>query len=86
VPWIIPESGIKAGESRSAGGGGITAGNITFVNVFNAGHMVPLDQPEVALDLITRWITDIPLFSGGDGALKDADLPLAKAGRGNEFL
>ena len=24
-------------------------------------HMVPFDQPEAALDLFTRWITDVPL-------------------------
>ncbi|KAF8913380.1 serine carboxypeptidase [Mucidula mucida] len=60
-PWIIVETGEKAGTVRSAGGAGFTAGNVTFVNVHDAGHMVPYDQPEAALDLITRWIMDIPL-------------------------
>lgn len=27
--------------------------------------MVPYDQPEAALDLITRWIMDVPLAYGG---------------------
>jgi cathepsin A (carboxypeptidase C) len=27
-----------------------------FVAVDNAGHMVPQDKPEVALDLVTRWL------------------------------
>lgn len=27
--------------------------NLTFVIVFNSGHMVPQDQPEAALSLIT---------------------------------
>ncbi|KDR81948.1 hypothetical protein GALMADRAFT_58763 [Galerina marginata CBS 339.88] len=61
VPWVTTESGRTAGEVRSAGGGGFGAGNVTFVNVHEAGHMVPFDQPEAALDLITRWIMDIPL-------------------------
>ncbi|KXN91965.1 hypothetical protein AN958_11025 [Leucoagaricus sp. SymC.cos] len=61
LPWITFESGLKAGEVRTAGGGSSTAGNVTFVNVYDAGHMVPYDQPEAALDLITRWIMDVPL-------------------------
>jgi len=61
VPWITTDSGKLAGEVRSAGGAGFTAGNITFVNVHEAGHMVPYDQSEAALDLFTRWITDTPL-------------------------
>ncbi|KIK04018.1 hypothetical protein K443DRAFT_676325 [Laccaria amethystina LaAM-08-1] len=70
VPWSTLESGRIAGEVRSAGGGGFTAGNITYVNVHEAGHMVPFDQPEAALDLITRWITDVPLSL--DKATKEA--------------
>ncbi|CAG9864574.1 unnamed protein product [Phyllotreta striolata] len=33
-----------------------SAGNLTEVMVRNAGHMVPTDQPEWALDLITRFV------------------------------
>ncbi|GLB35555.1 putative peptidase S10 family protein [Lyophyllum shimeji] len=61
TPWIHADSGRVAGEVRSAGGGGFTAGNVTFVNVYEAGHMVPYDQPEAAVDLFTKWITDTPL-------------------------
>ncbi|KZP29266.1 serine carboxypeptidase [Athelia psychrophila] len=57
--WVTIESGKEAGTVRSAGGHG--AGNVTFVTVFDAGHMVPYDQPEAALDLFTRWIMDVPL-------------------------
>ncbi|KAF8894827.1 carboxypeptidase C [Infundibulicybe gibba] len=60
TPWVIGKTGRVAGEFRSAGGAGFTAGNVTFVTVFEAGHMVPYDQPEAALDLITRWIRNIP--------------------------
>ncbi|KAJ3554633.1 hypothetical protein NM688_g3005 [Phlebia brevispora] len=61
LPWQTLGSGRIAGEVRSAGGDGFTAGNVTFVQVYEAGHMVPFDQPEAALDLFTRWITDVPL-------------------------
>ncbi|KAL0947633.1 hypothetical protein HGRIS_013721 [Hohenbuehelia grisea] len=61
IPWITRSTAKLAGEVRTAGGGGFTAGNVTFVNVHEAGHMVPYDQPQAALDLITRWIMDIPL-------------------------
>lgn len=60
-PWVMRTSGREAGLIRTAGGRGSTAGNVTFVNVFEAGHMVPYDQPEAALDLITRWILNVPL-------------------------
>ncbi|KAJ7737915.1 carboxypeptidase C [Mycena maculata] len=61
IPWVTAGTGALAGEVRSAGGKGFTAGNVTFVTVFEAGHMVPYDQPEAALDLFTRWISNTPL-------------------------
>ncbi|EEB89259.1 hypothetical protein MPER_12663, partial [Moniliophthora perniciosa FA553] len=63
IPWVDLSTGRQAGEVRSAGGAGFTAGNITFVQVYEAGHMVPYDQPSAALDMITRWIADVPLSS-----------------------
>lgn len=36
-PWITLNSGKVAGEVRSAGGEGFTAGNVTFINVYEAG-------------------------------------------------
>ncbi|KAG1731604.1 Alpha/Beta hydrolase protein [Suillus paluster] len=59
--WVTMRSGKVAGTVRSAGARGSGAGNVTFVTVHDAGHMVPYDQPEAALDMITRWIMDIPL-------------------------
>ncbi len=47
MPWILEDK--QVGEVRSAGGDGFTAGNVTFVNVYDAGHMVPYDVPEAAL-------------------------------------
>ncbi|KAI6045248.1 Alpha/Beta hydrolase protein [Pisolithus marmoratus] len=39
--WITSNSKTPAGTVRSAGGGSSRAGNITFVAVHEAGHMVP---------------------------------------------
>ena len=33
-------------------------GNLHFLRVFDAGHMVPMDQPEHALAMITRMISN----------------------------
>ncbi|KAJ7875366.1 Alpha/Beta hydrolase protein [Mycena olivaceomarginata] len=61
IPWVTAGSGKLAGTVRSAGGKGFSAGNVTFVTVFEAGHMVPFDQPEAALDLFSRWLSNTPL-------------------------
>ncbi|EPS93871.1 hypothetical protein FOMPIDRAFT_1026396 [Fomitopsis schrenkii] len=61
APWVTSGTGVRAGTVRTGGGGGATAGNVTFVAVHEAGHMVPYDQPEAGLDLVTRWLFDIPL-------------------------
>ncbi|KAI9501061.1 Alpha/Beta hydrolase protein [Coemansia spiralis] len=47
--WVVGDK--AAGEAR-------THKNFSFVRVFGAGHMVPYDQPETALDLINRWINN----------------------------
>ena len=44
-------SGKYAGRTRSAG-----AGAYTYVEVDAAGHMVPYDQPEAALDMFERCV------------------------------
>ncbi|KAH7089319.1 Alpha/Beta hydrolase protein [Auriculariales sp. MPI-PUGE-AT-0066] len=54
-PWHTLDSGKLVGRTRSV------AGNITYVEVFDAGHMVPYDQPEAALDMIERWVFQLPL-------------------------
>ncbi|KAJ7035925.1 serine carboxypeptidase, partial [Mycena alexandri] len=56
LPWTV--SNRQAGVVRSAGEG---AGNVTYITVFEAGHMVPHDQPEAALDMLERWIHNVPL-------------------------
>ena len=37
APWYAWGSSRVAGEVRSAGGGGYRAGNVTFVNIYEAG-------------------------------------------------
>ncbi|GLD92815.1 hypothetical protein PINS_up001394 [Pythium insidiosum] len=32
--------------------------NLTFLRLYNAGHMVPSDQPAVALEMITKFLRD----------------------------
>ncbi|KAJ7451590.1 serine carboxypeptidase [Mycena latifolia] len=56
LPWTVSDR--PAGVVRSAGEG---AGNVTYLTVYEAGHMVPHDQPEAALDMLNRWIQNIPL-------------------------
>ena len=31
-------------------------GPLTFLRIYDAGHLVPHDQPEAALDMVNRWI------------------------------
>ncbi|CAE6416428.1 unnamed protein product [Rhizoctonia solani] len=51
--WML--NGKPVGEVRaSADQGGKTAGNFTWLRVYEAGHMVPHDQPEVSLEFFKR--------------------------------
>ncbi|KAG2226575.1 hypothetical protein INT45_005061, partial [Circinella minor] len=52
--WINKVTLQKAGEVRSHD-------NLTFLRVFDAGHMVPYDQPENSLDFFSRWLKNEPL-------------------------
>lgn len=47
LPWMV--KGKKAGVVRSANG-------LTFLQVHDAGHMVPMNQPEAALQLLDDFI------------------------------
>jgi len=33
-----------------------SSGNFTFMRIYQAGHMVPYNQPEASLDFFNRWI------------------------------
>ncbi|KAL0436384.1 UNVERIFIED_CONTAM: Serine carboxypeptidase-like 47 [Sesamum radiatum] len=52
VPFTV--DGAKAGEQKSHG-------PLTFLKVYNAGHMVPMDQPKASLEMLRRWIAGKPL-------------------------
>jgi cathepsin A (carboxypeptidase C) len=51
-----------SGESTEGSGAGLckTSNGFTFMQVYDAGHMVPNDQPKVALEMIRNFV------SGGD--------------------
>lgn len=33
-----------------------TSGNLTFMRIYEAGHMVPMNQPEPSVDFLNRWL------------------------------
>jgi cathepsin A (carboxypeptidase C) len=33
-----------------------SSGNFTFMQIFEAGHMTPMDQPEASSDFLNRWL------------------------------
>ncbi|KAJ1856853.1 hypothetical protein GGF49_004945 [Coemansia sp. RSA 1853] len=45
--WLVGSE--KAGEVKASNG-------LTFLRVYNSGHMVPMDQPVNALSMINRWL------------------------------
>ena len=49
---------VKPLEQGSEQYGNITtAENFAFVQIFEAGHFVPFNQPEGALDMLNRWVS-----------------------------
>lgn len=52
------DEGAVVGYTKSAGKG---AGNVAWVSFFNAGHMVPHDDPVGALSMLKRWLKNEPL-------------------------
>ncbi|XP_064477222.1 lysosomal protective protein-like [Ornithodoros turicata] len=52
-PWLV--DGQVAGYYRTH------QGNLTFLTVKGAGHMVPEDKPQEALQMITRFLKNEPL-------------------------
>jgi len=62
--WVT-DTGVVAGSYKSYNG-------LTFLKVFNAGHLVPFDQPENSLDMVKRH-----LRRGFEGSDKIAG-PLSK--------
>jgi cathepsin A (carboxypeptidase C) len=57
--WLFSKNGadkIKGGLVRTAKASK-GEGSLTFLQVFEAGHMVPMDQPEAALTLLNDFLT-----------------------------
>lgn len=47
----------SADSVKAKGYGKVKAsGNFTFMQIYGAGHMVPMDQPENSLDFFNRWL------------------------------
>jgi cathepsin A (carboxypeptidase C) len=46
---LADDKSTKTGTVKSSG-------NFTFMRIFGAGHMVPMDQPEASLDFYNRWL------------------------------
>jgi carboxypeptidase C (cathepsin A) len=81
--WAVPGLGGGAKESAAAGreeeeeegegeetaAGSVTAsGPLTFVRVFGAGHMVPMDQPRAALHMISSFVRGKALTAAAEAA------------------
>ena len=47
LPWTV--GGKEAGTIQSANG-------FTFLRIYDAGHMVPRDQPAAALDMLQKFM------------------------------
>ena len=59
VTWVL-ESGEEAGIVTQVG-------PLSFVSVKDAGHMVPMDQPKAALEMITKFIQNENLVVTNSG-------------------
>ncbi len=59
VNWLHTKNGeqVKGGLVRTAKAAS-GEGSLSFLQVFEAGHMVPMDQPEAALSLLTDFLTN----------------------------
>jgi len=63
VPFVV--SGIVRGLERTAAG-------LTFLQLYNAGHFVPQDQPEAALAMLREFLSPASRWAAGSGAGADA--------------
>jgi len=59
-PYLQDASGTSRGRRQSSHG-------LTFVQVYDAGHMVPMDQPQVALTMMTKELFTAPSMRHSPG-------------------
>ncbi|CAH7682581.1 carboxypeptidase Y [Phakopsora pachyrhizi] len=52
---LIPRQEVP-GQVGTIRVGGKGAGNLVLITLFAAGHLVPTDQPKIALELFEKWI------------------------------
>jgi len=52
----------KQGGLVRTGAAKVGKGSLTFLQVFEAGHMVPMDQPGAALALLNTFLTNKPFY------------------------
>lgn len=62
VPWDGHLNYSKQNDSNWYSNGTVagtirSSESLTFLRLFHAGHMAPYDQPEVTLDMFSRWIS-----------------------------
>ena len=90
LPWkhtndfvVAERYGWKAPSTNSIGGYAKEFENLLFLKVLDAGHMVPMDVPEVALDMMVAFLySDNHAFDTYDQGLtrttptRDASCPL----------
>lgn len=48
---------IKNSDSDKTAGQVLNHKHLSFLRIYDSGHMVPYDQPESGLDMINRWIS-----------------------------
>ena len=84
VPWASKEGFSQAGYTpfvvSPVHSGGLTRqyGNLSFTRVYQAGHLVPSYQPEVAYEIFMRAL------KGRDIATGELDLETVARGKGGE--
>ena len=55
-PWKHSETLEEVGQVKNFG-------PLTFLRVYDAGHMVPYDQPEASLEMVNQWISKLAIAS-----------------------
>jgi len=55
---LKPWSRIKGEEVEKPAGQFKSSGDLTFLTIYGAGHMVPYDKPDEALAMLKRWLAD----------------------------
>ncbi|CAB9526964.1 Pheromone-processing carboxypeptidase KEX1 [Seminavis robusta] len=60
--WKVASRGIWMLRNKTVAGFSKKYGNLTFLVVKNSGHLVPLNQPLQALDLVERFLQNQPFW------------------------